>query len=60
MMNIILILLKNLNLQNAEGSGVGGCENMLRRVRPDRGAPPETAPASVHSYLLKSYNVFFI
>ena len=21
----------------------GGCENMLRGVRPDRGAPPETA-----------------
>ena len=41
---MLLILLKNLNLKNAEGLGVGGgCKNMLRGVRPDRGAPPETA-----------------
>ena len=59
-------MLKNLNLKNAEGLGVGGgakicsggCEYMLRGVRPDRGAPPETAYAHIHNILTHTTHSF--
>ena len=58
MMNIIdffkeFEFIKRRRLRSLGGAKIcsGGCEYMLRGVRPDRGAPPETAYAYLDVYI---------